>query len=423
MLPTIACVIGILSGLLTAETTHFLDPVNPFVAVVFGAGLTLLVWVRNKECSVWVFLCLIASSVASYSAAVWGTLSLVGFAGRIVGSENSLDLTSPYMFAIAGFLGALIINITLLLLLSPETGLRLLRRAAAWAGVGALLGFLASELSEHLGVAIATVLGNPPRGDMGHYTLGLYSAYLIWQTGIAFLIPFMLPYSAFFGAGQAVPLPRSPAKLSALGKLFFCTVYATVLLFGFFEAKDQYRRWDFQRESEKSLRETPSVDNLPVVASKPPEEALILHEIAGYVVTGGTVERSPAHVVQAGINGMRQNLAERIVYRAEYRKPQNTAGPTDQVKTTAIISEFPNTDWATFQLKNGPAYDNSGLFLYSTSTRTTKFGNSVLIHTMASGHDLFVYWPSSNKVVVIYSAGGQAEDIVKLYLAKYPSSL
>jgi hypothetical protein len=237
MLPTIALLIGILSGLLTAETTHFLDQLNPFIAVVFGAGLTLLVWVRNKKCSVWVVLCLIASSVASYSAAVWGTPFL---AGRIFGSGSDSDAA---MFAIAGFLGALIINIALLLLLSPETGLRLLRRAAAWACVGAFLGFLASELGDHLGAAIATVFGNPPRDVMGagHETLTLYSAYLIWQTGMTFLIPFMLPYSAFFGAGQTVSLPRSPANLSILGKVFFFTVFATVLLFGLLVARDRYR--------------------------------------------------------------------------------------------------------------------------------------------------------------------------------------
>ncbi len=237
MVPTIALFIGIVSGLLTAETTHFLDLVNPFLAVVFGAGLTLLVWVRNRKCSVWLVLCLIASSVASYSAAVWGTPFL---AGRILGSGSDSD---PAMFAIAGFLGALVINMALLLLLSPETGLRLLRRAAAWACVGAFLGFLASELGEHLGTAIATVFGNFSRGGMGanHETLALYSAFLIWQMGMAFVIPFMLTYSAFFGAGQTVSLPRSPANLSILGKLFFFTVFVTVLLFGLLAARDLYR--------------------------------------------------------------------------------------------------------------------------------------------------------------------------------------
>lgn len=236
MLPAIALLIGILSGLLTAETTHFLDPVNPFVAVVFGAGLTLLVWVRTKKCSVWVSVSLIASSVASYSAAVWGTPFLVG---RILGSASNSDAA---MFAIAGFLGALIINIALLLLLSQETDLRLLRRAAAWACVGAFLGFLASELGEHLGTAIGTVFGNLSRGmSASHEALALYSAFLIWQTGMAFLIPFMLLYSAFFGADQTVSLPRSPANLSILGKLFFFSAFATVLIWGLLMARDLFR--------------------------------------------------------------------------------------------------------------------------------------------------------------------------------------
>lgn len=253
MLLTIALVLGILSGLLTAETTRFLDPLNSFVAVVFGAGLTLLVLVRNKKCFIRDFLFLIASSVASYSAAVWGTLFLVGLAESILGSESYLEPTGSATFAIAGFLGALIINTALLLILSSETDLRLLRKATAWACVGAFLGFLASELSEYLGAAIATVFGKPPRDEADHYNLALYSAYLIWQTGMAFMIPFMLSHSALFGAGQTVPQPRSPAKLSIWGKLFFFTVFATVLLFGYFAVKDHYLKQEEHRPQTRSL--------------------------------------------------------------------------------------------------------------------------------------------------------------------------
>jgi hypothetical protein len=149
---------------------------------------------------------------------------------------------------------------------------------------------------------------------------------------------------------------------------------------------------------------------------------LILHEIAGYVDTAAMIKIHPAYTVHVGIKGVPQNLSERIVYSTEYRKTGNTTGPPDRMKANAIVSEFPNSDWARFQVKNGPAYD-SGPYFYTTSTRTTKFGYSVLIHTLSSEHQLCVFWPSSNKVVVIDYPGEEAEEIVKLYLEKYPSSL
>lgn len=202
-----------------------------------------MVWLKHKYSFAWIAVALLATSVVAYFAAVWGTLTVTALVARTIGLEKLFgEPVGADTFAVAGFLGALLINLALLLLLSPAKGLRLLGKAAAWACVGAFLGFLGSELSEPVGAAVATVVGGPHRTDMAshHHYLALYSAYLIWQPGMAFLIPLMLPHSSLPGANQAISMPRSPTELSIFGKLFFLCVFGTLLFLGYLVARDLY---------------------------------------------------------------------------------------------------------------------------------------------------------------------------------------
>jgi len=49
-------------------------------------------------------------------------------------------------------------------------------------------------LSAPAGAAVAKIVGDPPSRDMGSndYFLAFYSAYVIWQAGMLFLITFMI---------------------------------------------------------------------------------------------------------------------------------------------------------------------------------------------------------------------------------------
>ncbi len=242
--PAIALVVGILSGLLTAEATRFLAPANPWIGVIFGASLTLLAWLKYKSCSAWTSIALIASSVASYFVAVWGALFITGLLNPILGDESGFtQLLGPGMFAIAGFLGALMINMTLLLLLSQQTGLRMIGRAAAFAAAGAFLGLLSSELTGSVGATIRRLIADD-RAAFGFrdYYPAFCSAYLIWQTGMALLIPLTWPHpkDLFSRAGQASAVAVSPRELSIFGKVFFSCVFAAAAFLLFSIARDLY---------------------------------------------------------------------------------------------------------------------------------------------------------------------------------------
>jgi hypothetical protein len=420
--------IGVLSGFATSLAARLSSELDPFIGVFFGAAVIFLVWLKKEKCSARLITVLMASSVASYCAAIWGTLFITGRIGLILGyGTRFTELFGPVTFSIAGFLGALVFNLAILLLLSAKRGVWILGRAAAWALAGAFLGFLSAELADSVGVAVKAVIG-VPRTGMGtdNSLLSMYSAYLIWQTGMCLLIPFMLGESATTESGQAVSAPRSMTGSSVPGKLFFGCILATVAVIGYFSVRDLYHTWKYHQKT--ALGETPSAVNLPEVERRPLEQMLIFREMGGYVDAGATRNIVSAHTVNTGPKGRPQELAERVVYRIAYENAESEPDAAEpQIMVT--VSEFPNVDWARYQLKAGPASD--GQRLYLASTRISRFGSPVLIFPTQSGSTVpasplnqYVYWPSGNKVVVVYHSGQQAaEEVLKQYLAKYPSSL
>jgi len=141
--PVATLMIGVLSGLATAVAARFWSGLNAFVGLFFGIAVSFLVWRKYKRHSALLVTALLATSVASYCAAIWGTPYLFSTADRFLGWQNNfMEPFGPGTFAIAGFVGALIFNLALLLLLSPK-GRLLLGKAAAWACAGALSVYLA----------------------------------------------------------------------------------------------------------------------------------------------------------------------------------------------------------------------------------------------------------------------------------------
>src|SRR6185437_16623856 len=98
--------------------------------------------------------------------------------------------------------------------------------------------------------------------------------------------------------------------------------------------------------------------------------------------------------------------------------------PPGRPEMTVTVSEFPNADWARYELKEGPAYD--GQLLYPESTKVNRFGATVFMYPTRDGGtlptrplDQYVYWQSGNKVVAVYHSGqAAAEDVIRQYLAR-----
>jgi len=210
--PAINLVVGLLSGLLTAAASRLIGPLNPFLGIIFGAAITLIICVRYSQLTVPITVATLSSSVAAYLAAVWGSVWTVGALTSAIHLED-VRPAGPWTFSFAGFLGALIITLTLLLLLSPTRGWRVFGKAIAWAVAGGWLGLISSVMSETIGSAVGSILGYSEPGWGKPYAKPFYSAYLVWQTGMAFLIPLILPQGLPTHTEKSVSIESRSAQI------------------------------------------------------------------------------------------------------------------------------------------------------------------------------------------------------------------
>ena len=230
----IALAVGVASALITAASLHFVSPFTVTDGVVFGAALTLLVWIRYKTFSAMSAVSLIASAIPAYCAAVFGTGWVLDLVYLLMRHKFESDPFGPLVFSVAGFLGAWIMLLAVRLLVIREKPWSALWKSAAWACVGALLGFLSSVFSKPVGTALWTVvMGHRPQPQDGTDGISFCSAYLIWQTGMAFAAAWMMPMPepAISGAHSSPSsIQAAPARLSVTGTVFFLCIYLAMVI-------------------------------------------------------------------------------------------------------------------------------------------------------------------------------------------------
>jgi hypothetical protein len=435
----IALIVGIASGFATAAAARFGSELDPFIGLFFGGALVFILWIEHNKCSTWLVTTVLASSIASYCAAIWGTLYVTGTIESISPNLRLTDPFGPGMFSIAGFLGALVLNLALLLLLSPKRGLSILWKAAIWALAGSALGFISAELADSVGAAIKAVIGIP-RTDMGNnnYYMSLYSAYLIWQTGMALLIPRLLPTASVSQAGEEIIIPYSPARLSWAGKLFFGVIFIVALFSSYSVAISSYRSWQYQRSIRSQMnadaehraaaqREKQEQMALSIAAAppglqtlhtvkRPSKAVLILSRIGIYSpLAPSAMERSPFQNSEPD----EYILPSRVNYSVSYDGGSADDGSSSQRPVSVIITQYPNNDWAQYELRNTPE-PNMEIW-HSPAERLPKFGNQILRYSVLRYPQAY-YWTSGDKIIVVY-CNPEDDAVLAEYLKKYPSSL
>jgi hypothetical protein len=240
---------AMLSGILSAFCVASLSPLNPFVGAIFGAAISICLSFQQRTWSAWRIIALLTSSVMAYFAAIWSPTLMTNllYSLGILGKDNYGDDFSPPMFALAGFVGALVIMLAVLLLYFQEKGWRVPAKASALALPGALLGLISSIASESIQKIVAQWV--TPSNTWGAKPEQFYSAYLVWQTGMGLVMAALLPSPAM---GQPAPARVSPMKLSVGGKIFAASMLAGSLVLGFLEGQDLYQTWQSQHHTEKS---------------------------------------------------------------------------------------------------------------------------------------------------------------------------
>jgi hypothetical protein len=414
---------GMLSGILTASSLAFLDALNPFAGAIFGVAIAIALSLWQREWSAGRIIAFVASSVMAYFAAIWSpTLAIYVLRALANVDDRSVpEMFGPVMFSLAGFVGAFVIMLAVLLLFFQAKGRRVPARALLLALPGVLLGLISATASQ----SVQEIVGHwfSPSASWGWKPEQFYSAYLIWQTGMGFVIAALLSRNTALSVPeQHPPTPRSQMKLTVGAKVFTVCVLAGTAVTGFFEGRARYRESQQYGRIEKPREPTPSTENLPQVPPRPIEQALILKGISGYAESGAELSAIPAQreYWKKDLGGSSRAAVPRVLYSICYQKPGTTNGRSTSV--TAQVWEYPNAAWAKYQLRSTPFGDPP--IVYSGQIKTvTKFGNPVLINALAGGPIPYVYWASTNRVIVLHYSGQEDDEFVRQYLDKYPSSL
>ncbi|HWF04410.1 MAG TPA: hypothetical protein VHA06_12020, partial [Candidatus Angelobacter sp.] len=188
--------VGLLSGVLTAWSLNYLSVLEFWVGGIFGAAMAICLSLRQRRWSGLRIMALIASSMLAHFAAIWSPIGLL-YVQRllhIASNESSSNDFSPQRFALAGFVGAFVFMLAVLFLFYREQGWRVPAQAAALSLPGALLGLVSALASNTVQEVIAQWI--TPSTSWGAKPEMFYSAYLIWQTGMALMLAAFLPPNA-----------------------------------------------------------------------------------------------------------------------------------------------------------------------------------------------------------------------------------
>ena len=148
---------------------------------------------------------------------------------------------------------------------------------------------------------------------------------------------------------------------------------------------------------------------LPQTEPLPIDQVLIMDSIEGWKPYLSGSGRKDGWSTLAGVAA----APSHILYSATYAQPNGDS------HVDVEISQYPNSDWARYELRNTPTPNE--LFKQSKQIQlVNEFGSKVYKEAM------YRYWSSGDKLVFLDCAGilpADIEKILKAYLSKYPSSI
>ena len=269
-----------------------------------------------------------------------------------------------------------------------------------------------------LNAVIVTAVDGAQRGAWISFFTGSPSApSALWQPSLAFFLAVALALKglipAFRVGAQDRPSPSSRSRFIGFGILLVFWIITGTWVFAL-DVREGRRIRELQArqkaETMKSLAEAPPFENLPASAPKPLDQVFLMQEIYGFKPNFSNSHDYPAQHSQGE---MYAPFPERRTYSAMY------GGGTTYGGVTVNVTEYPNTAWAKYEVRNTPTEHE---FTDHTNFKhLTRFGNNLFQY----GPMNFI-WASDNKVIFLYCEGVMPEvidEFLKAYLAKYPSSL
>jgi hypothetical protein len=173
------------------------------------------------------------------------------------------------------------------------------------------------------------------------------------------------------------------------------------------EVADEKWAWTTSQIA-RSIQETPPLANLPRVEPAPIEEVMETNALDDWKMYTRGARRLNAQVNESG-----PVLPDREQYTADF------ANAKYDYPVSVTITQFPNSAWARFELRNTPI--QSAFFTqHKEILRITRFGGILY------QYDPYFYWSSGDKLIFLNCSGTPPVDINRFlgaYTRKYPSSI
>jgi MFS family permease len=426
---------GLLAGVLTIVLPFALSNTRAslffgslFVGDIFGLVLSIYFWVFLRVRSIGKIVGFIITSTFSYIVAFYVTFFSAEYLPHAAQVQDSASIMANVPLAapfIGGFVGALSVLLATLVLFSSETRLlRIIKRSLIWALAGGALGVVGWALGSSLGGIVVSALGQRDvssnrADDLTNYG---YSLFLIWQSGMGFVLGFLTQAESRerqTPRSPSAPLIRRPRSVG-IAKLTMVAVAAIGgLFFAIKQLPQESQLIRSRRVYAKFAAETPTLDNLPEVGTAPAEQMLVLKTIAQYEPGRAAMDRRGGYVDPA--TGKLKTVPYEM-YVVTYTipgLPHN--GPQAGPFINVMVQEYPNGAWAKHEFK-----DQNNLVYLDQLPLAVRFGNRVVEKTHSGWYrsdDTRYLWVSQNRLLAIELPPSAPDEFLQEYLTKYPSSL
>ena len=401
---------GLISGLLTCLLFH-LPYTFEFLGLPIGAVLAAHVWNFRRVRSPFRLIGFIATCVVAY-------LLSVSVPGVFLQISTSGTLESRVIFP-AGVLGGAVVCAGVFFFLQPPKKIgRFLLMVVCISAACGLFGVLGWSLGERL-QGIPSRPSYMPSPLPNNFTF--YSLFIIWQTGAASFLGLLLSKEQTFVAAP-IAAPSQPVSIrTTVGRRMWSipavAFFALILAAGTWLITPEIRsdlvahrmRVANEAAQRQLAAERPPSEGPASIVPLPVERVLLLAPIDGHPCSRCFEAFPRSHY---------------LAYLAGYA--QSATSPEGA---------------PTFADVEVRLYPSSALAVYATKefmwdwvaenpkavTTVVKFGCKVIMNTLSRRPDgkgeLYFYWPSGSRFVLVTFQGSEDDEFLKEYLAGYPSTL
>jgi hypothetical protein len=256
--------------------------------------------------------------------------------------------------------------------------------------------------------------------DPGSASLGSFFATMLAIDSSCWFI--VLCAAGWWLSGRPIRLKGSPKveqkRHIPVAFWVFCACLVAFLGFIVFRAiQSRHKSEEMVAAQQRAIAEAPPMVDAPTFKFLPPEQALIVREIAGLYPW-----LPDSRIVAQG-----SPVMPTVEYYSVGYTTTKDPGPDSVRRVVAVgVTEFPNAEWARYRVNHNQVY--AGLGSAQSLKKVKKFGRTVVQdaanrHRDGGGRLCFI-WPDETFVVsVCYETPEVNEEFIREYLEKYPSSL